>query len=324
MIKRILPIALLSAAIIGNTGCSSNGGMKQINGVSYKIIKDAPGKNAKMGDIVEYHIYVKVDTLPGKALVLADSRKQGQPSAGRVDSVKQPGDFQAIFPMLSAGDSALVEVSCDTILKTIPPAQMGHLPTWLKKGNKVVISMAVISIKTMDEYKKDMQAKQEQMQAEMKAKAEAQKPIDDKILQDFFAKNNIKATKTASGLYYTIEKPGAGAQITKGQMASVMYTGKTLDGKAFDSNIDTAIGHHGTEPLKFIVGAGQMIPGMDEGVTFLKKGSKATLYLPSPLAYGAQGAGQNIGPNTILMFEVEVTDAKAAPAPEAPASMPAQ
>src|SRR6185437_15298097 len=139
MIKRILPIALLSAAIISNTGCSSNGDFKHTHGISYKIIKDVPGKTAKMGDIVEFNIFVKVDTLPGKALILADSRKQGKPSVTKVDTIRNSGDFQAVFPYLSTGDSALVEVSCDTILKTVPAEQLGHLPTWLKKGNKVVI-----------------------------------------------------------------------------------------------------------------------------------------------------------------------------------------
>jgi len=305
---------LLSAAMIANTGCSSNGGFKQTHGISYKIVKDAPGKNAKMGDIVEFHIFVKSDTLPGQAMIIADSRKQGKPSVTRVDTIRQAGDFQAVFPMMSAGDSAIVEVSCDTILKTVPAQAMGHLPSWLKKGHKVVISVAVVSVKSMEDYQKDMTAKQAEMQAEMKAKAEQQKPIDDKILQDYFAKNNIKATKTESGLYYTIQKPGSGPQIAKGQMVSMMYTGKTLDGKPFDSNVDTSVGHHGNEPLKFSVGAGQMIPGVDEGASLLKKGSKATFYVPSPLAYGAQSPSPNIAPNSVLVFEVEITDVKAAPA----------
>ena len=64
---------------------------------------------------------------------------------------------------------------------------------------------------------------------------------------------------------------------------------------------------HGWIPFD---GAHQMIPGVDEGVALLKKGSKATLYLPSPLGYGEQGP-PNIGPNAILVFEVEITDVKA-------------
>jgi FKBP-type peptidyl-prolyl cis-trans isomerase FkpA len=311
MIKRILTIAILGAAIISNTGCKSNSGFKTINGISYKIIKDVPGKTAKMGDIIEFNFSVKVDTLPGKALVIIDTRKgDGQPKVARVDSVKQRGDFQAVFPLLSIGDSAVVQVSCDTILKTVPPAQMGHLPTWLKKGNTVNITIAVVSIKSMEEYQAEMKAKQADMQNEMKAKAAAQMPIDDKLLQDYFAKNNIKAQKTASGLYYTIQKPGSGPQITEGQVVSMMYTGKTLDGKAFDSNIDTSIGHHGNKPLVFPVGKHQMIAGVDEGVALLKKGSKATFYLPSPLGYG-ENAPPNIGPNAVLIFDVDITDVKA-------------
>jgi FKBP-type peptidyl-prolyl cis-trans isomerase len=129
-------------------------------------------------------------------------------------------------------------------------------------------------------------------------------------LQAYFAKNNIKAQKTASGLYYTIQRPGSGPDVAKGQTVSMKYTGKTLAGKAFDSNVDTSIGHHGTTPLTFKVGQGQMIPGVDEGVGLLKKGSKATLYLPSPLAYGTRGAGPDVGPNSILIFDVEITDVK--------------
>jgi FKBP-type peptidyl-prolyl cis-trans isomerase FkpA len=315
MLKRILTIAILGAAISSNTGCKSGGDMKHINGVSYKIIKDVPGKNAKIGDVVEFNILVKTDTVPGQTAILADSRKQGRPSVTKIDSTpKQIGDFQAVLPFMSVGDSALVEVSCDTILKTVPPNQMGNLPKWLRKGNKVSISVTIVSIKTYEEYTNEMKGKQEQAQQEAKAKAAQQMPIDDKILTDYFAKNNIKAEKTASGLYYTIQKPGAGAQVTKGQVVSMMYTGKGLDGKAFDSNVDTSVGHHGNKPLQFAQGMGQMIPGVDEGAGLLKKGAKATFYLPSPLAYGAQSPSPNIAPNSILVFDVEITDVKAAAA----------
>lgn len=328
MIKRILSVALLSAVVISNTGCGGKGDFKTVHGVSYKIIKDVPGKTAKMGDIVEYHLFVKVDTLPGKSWILADSRKQnnGQPQPDRVDSIRMAGDYRAVFPFLSAGDSALIEVSCDTILKTVPPNQLGNLPPWLKKGNKVVISLALVGVKSMEEFKKEMDEKQAKMMAEMKEKAEAQKPIDDKMLQEYFAKNNIKPTKTESGLYYTIDKPGSGANVGKGQMVSIKYTGRTLDGKGFDSNVDTSIGHHGTAPLTWAAGSGQMIPGMDEGIQLLKKGTKATLYLPSPLAYGSQSPSPNIAPNSILMFSVEVTEVKnapAAPSEQAPGGQPA-
>jgi FKBP-type peptidyl-prolyl cis-trans isomerase FkpA len=312
MLKKSIAIAVAGAALMGTYACKNDGGFKKLRSIQYKIVKDAPGKTAQKGDVIEYNLVAKADTTE-----LGNSWKMGHPIVDRVEDVKDNISYKLVFPYLSAGDSAVVEVSCDSILKTVPPGQT-QLPPWLKKGKKVVVTISVVSVKNMEDYKKEMTTKQEQMRKEMEQKAAAQMPIDDKILQDYFAKNNIKATKAPSGLYYTIQKPGSGANIAPGQVASMMYTGKTLDGKAFDSNIDTTIGHHGTKPLTFQVGAHQMIPGVDESMTFFKKGTKATIYLPSPLAYGEQGNPPIIGQNSVLMFDVEIVDVKDAPKGGAP------
>ncbi len=331
MIKRILPIALLSATIIGNSGCNGGGDFKKLHGIEYKIVKDVKGKNAKIGDVIEFNIVAKVDTLDPvtkkmNSLEVANTYKQGRAPQDMVKEVKQGGQFQSVFPMLSAGDSAVVHVSCDTLLSTLTPEQRMRVPSWLKSGNKIVVTVSLISVKSEAEARKDQEAAQEKMQNEAKEHAAQQMPIDDKMLQEYFAKKNIKAQKTASGLYYTIEKPGTGAQITAGKIASMKYTGKTLDGQTFDSNVDEAIAQknrHGMDPLKFTVGQGQMIPGVDEGAALLKKGSKATLYLPSPLAYGEHSPSGDIAPNSIMIFEVEVIDVTDAPAAGSmPKSMP--
>ena len=312
MITRILPIALLGAVIIGNSSCNGGGEFKKTNGIEYMIVKDAKGKNASMGDVVELNITAIADSgAKNDTFTLGDSRRdnKGMPIQMMCDSAAFRGDYKAVLPMLSVGDSAVVKVSMDTIIKSLDKQR---LPEWMKPGgnHKITFLLSVVAIKSKEEFNKERESKQADMQKEMEAKKAAQMPIDDKTLQDYFAQHNIKAEKTASGLYYTVQKPGSGAQIAKGQMASIKYTGKTLEGKAFDSNVDTSIGHHGTDLLTFPVGAGQMIPGMDEGISLLKKGSKATLYLPSPIAYGAQSPSPNIGPNAILIFDVEVVDVK--------------
>src|SRR5690606_5379895 len=120
--------------------------------------------------------------------------------------------------------------------------------------------------------------------------------IDDKKLQEYFAQNNINAQKTESGLYYVIEKEGSGPTASAGQDVTVNYTGKTMDGKTFDSNVDPQFQH--VEPFTFKLGQGQVIRGWDEGVALLKKGSKAKLYIPSPLAYGTQDRSPSIPPNS--------------------------
>lgn len=297
MINRILPIACIGVALLANTGCKNNGGgsKKSVNGIEYTIVKDAPGNNAKFGDIIEFHLVAKCDTLE-----LGNTWKgnAGKPVSMPLDSTMNKTDFQAVFPFMSPGDSAVVEISCDTMIKYMPPSQQ-QLPPWLQKGKKVIVNVSLISAKSKADFEN-----------EQKQKSAKQIEADDKILQDYFAKNSIKATKTASGLYYNITKEGTGAQVQKGQMVSMNYTGKTLEGKTFDSNVDSNF-HH-VQAFTFPVGLGQVIPGWDEGVQLLKNGSKAVFYIPSALAYGERGAGPDVGPNTILMFDVEVTGIKSA------------
>ena len=129
---------------------------------------------------------------------------------------------------------------------------------------------------------------------------------DEKILTDYFAKNNIKATRTKSGLYYTIHQPGTGENAKPGQNVSMNYLGKFLDGKTFDGNIDANYTRvAGRDVFTFPLGGHRVISGWDEGVQLLNKGCRATLYLPSAIGYGANGGGP-IPANSVLVFDVEV------------------
>ena len=84
---------------------------------------------------------------------------------------------------------------------------------------------------------------------------------------------------------------------------SVHYTLKTLDGKAIESSRDRG------QPFPFTLGQRQVIPGWDEGIALLKKGGKATLIVPSGLAYGPNASGP-IAANSVLLFDVELVDVK--------------
>lgn len=132
---------------------------------------------------------------------------------------------------------------------------------------------------------------------------------DDNLIVRYLAKNNITtAQKQTSGLYFvpTTTNP-TGTPAAAGKTVSVLYTGKLLNGTVFD-----ATSQHSNTPLTFVVGATprQVIAGFDEGVSLMRQGEKATLFIPSALAYGATGAGTSIGPNTVITFDVEVVDVK--------------
>jgi FKBP-type peptidyl-prolyl cis-trans isomerase len=106
--------------------------------------------------------------------------------------------------------------------------------------------------------------------------------------------------RTESGLRYDVRKEGSGAIVAPGQTAVVHYTGWLPDGTKFDSSRDRG------EPFSFSVGAGQVIPGWDEGVAGMKVGEERKLVIPPDLGYGAAGAGGAIPPNATLVFDVEL------------------
>lgn len=113
--------------------------------------------------------------------------------------------------------------------------------------------------------------------------------------------NNMenKAT-TSEELKIEVLKDGTGQEAKDNDIVSVHYTGYLTNGQVFDSSIGRG------EPFSFLLGAGQVIKGWDQGILGMKIGEKRKLTIPSDLAYGATGAGGVIPPNTTLIFEVEM------------------
>jgi len=102
-------------------------------------------------------------------------------------------------------------------------------------------------------------------------------------------------------LYYQINKDGNDdKKPNKGDKVSVHYKGMLMDGTVFDSSFQR------NQPIEFLIGEGQVIPGWDEGISMLNEGASAKLIIPSDLAYGSSGAGGVIPPNATLIFEVEL------------------
>jgi peptidylprolyl isomerase len=110
---------------------------------------------------------------------------------------------------------------------------------------------------------------------------------------------------TPSGLRYSITKAGNGVKPTQGKTVSVLYTGKLLSGKVFDSS-----DMHG-EALEFPVGTGRVIQGWDETLLDMKVGEKRTVIIPPELAYGNRDVGNGLIPaNSFLVFEMELKAVK--------------
>ncbi|GHV83472.1 peptidylprolyl isomerase [Spirochaetia bacterium] len=109
-----------------------------------------------------------------------------------------------------------------------------------------------------------------------------------------------KASKSPSGIWYTITKQGSGSKPEAGKTVSMKYKLSLLDGQVLDNS-----DFHGGE-FQFQVGVGQVIPGWDEMVSDMKVGEKRIVVIPPELGYGAAGAGGVVPPNAYLEFDMEM------------------
>lgn len=178
------------------------------------------------------------------------------------------------------------EIDVDTIAKAIKTSL---------SGGKLLMTEEQAQ-KIGADFGQKMQAKQiAKMMADAKTNLEAG--------QKFLAGNAKKpgVQTTASGLQYQVITEGKGAKPKAGDVVRVHYKGSLLDGKTFDSSYDRG------QPVVFPLD--QVVPGWQEGLQLMPVGSKYKLWIPASLGYGEKGTpGGPIGPNSTLVFEVELLD----------------
>jgi FKBP-type peptidyl-prolyl cis-trans isomerase FklB len=172
-------------------------------------------------------------------------------------------------------------------------------------GGKMLMTEQEIS-ETMMNFQKELMAKQ---QAHRKELGEKNK----KEGEEFLAENKKKedVVTLPSGLQYKVIKEGDGKIPTINDTVIVNYRGTLIDGTEFDSSYKR--GQPVTFPVKGV------IPGFSEALQLMKVGSKWQLFIPSNLAYGERGAGEEIGPNATLIFELELVSIKEGTSKKEPA-----
>lgn len=292
----LLPITLIglisSNQLLAQTGKTSKDGYVQMEaGMEYKIVDDVPGDvYPTYGDYMELHLNTVADDS-----VIFDTRAamgEDKPAPLQLQKSQFAGDLMVALQKFTAGDSAIVRISVDSLIAAGAPKA-----PWMKEGvnQKLTYHVKIVTVTP--------QAVKQKQDRENAAK---QIEIDDKLIKDYLAKKKVNAQKTESGLYYKITKKGTGENATARTKVSVNYTGMLLNGEKFDSNVDPQFSH--VQPFEFMLGTGSVIKGWDEGIALLNKGAKATLYIPSNLAYGTNSPSPKIPANSVLIFEVELVD----------------
>ena len=216
----------------------------------------------------------------------------------------------ALFGAQVASAQALELSTQEQKLSYAVGVQLGHS---LKKQNlKIDVDALSAAIKdvmdggalklTPEEMVATMEKARETLAAEQKAKADAAQEAGKKFLAENKGKAGI--TTLPSGLQYEELKAGTGETPAKGSEVTVHYEGRLINGTVFDSSLKRG------EPVTF--GLDGVIPGFSEALSLMKPGAKWRVFIPSELGYGAKGAGEAIGPNETLIFEIELLSVKGA------------
>lgn len=274
-------------------------------GLTYKIIKGNGGEKPKGGEFIKFNLEYR---LKDRDSVL-QSTYNALPAYSPLDTGKRVEySIMEVMPLMGVGDSAEISISIDSLKNR---GMIQDYTPILAKGQILIARIKLLQVF------KDEKA----MLADYDSSIEKEKQVEIKSIEAYMAKNNLKGVKTKNGAYVVIDNAGDETmKADSGKLAAVMYRGYLqTTGKVFDTNMDTSKGH--TEPYQFVVGSRNTLQGFSECLPYFGKGGKGKLLIPAMLAYGPQPQGADIPAFSNLIFDIEVTDVKDAPAKQANPSM---
>jgi FKBP-type peptidyl-prolyl cis-trans isomerase FkpA len=285
-IKMIVPAVL--AIVMMSCGTDYK---KAQSGLVYKIFPgDSKDSAAGFNNVVKYNVVYKIND----SLLYDNHGKMPEFFVVSPQIVGSYSPFE-IFTQLKKGDSVVTTQLVDTLIKK----GMGQQIPFAKKGDQIKTYIKVIDIFRVDsiarlDYQAEIEKDRPRQEKEAKETEAKQKVIEEKELQEYFAKNNINPVKAPRGTYVQIKEKGTGAAATTGKFLTVKYVGRGLkDNQQFDAGV-----------YVFQLGPGSVIQGWHDGLALFNQGGKGVLYVPGTLAYGPQ-AGPG-GPYAALIFDVEV------------------
>lgn len=284
---------------------------KTATGLEYRVVSKGEGPSPQEGEVMLVNMSYK--TAKGKVLFSTEDQGLPSPITYDKDKLEQDGGItEAISMMLQKGDKLVVKLDAPKLFG----AAWAYMAQQhgLQQDSKIFLHLHLQDIMAAEIHKQWETEQIAMLQQKHQEEAAKQLQEDTKIITSYLAEHQITARTTPSGLYYVVDTPGQGAQPKQGDTVKVNYTGQLLNGKVFDTSIESVAKKHGVHnpqrpygPFSFQLGIGHVIAGWDEGIGLLKKGSKARFFVPSTLAYGSQSAGI-IPANSVLIFEVELVD----------------
>ncbi|MCP3968416.1 MAG: FKBP-type peptidyl-prolyl cis-trans isomerase [Lentisphaerae bacterium] len=203
-------------------------------------------------------------------------------------------EFKNEMEKLSYAIGMNLAMSASQLPIELDPKVVGEGVTNMLDGGKVKLSQ--------EDYTAQITELQEKLQAMEKKDNSEEASQNAEAGDEFLAENSTRegVVSMPSGLQYEVITEGEGKSPSDADKVRVHYTGTLIDGTVFDSSVQRGV------PAEF--GVNQVIKGWTEALQIMKTGSKYKLFIPSDLAYGERGAGQQIKPGSTLVFEVELLE----------------
>jgi FKBP-type peptidyl-prolyl cis-trans isomerase FkpA len=274
---------LLIGLVVCCAACKDSASEKETpNGFKFKVIEKGDGIVAKPTQVIAFNFIIK----DSKDSIWANTYDSGMPAIVQVpDSSTMANEIgmNQAFTMFSVPDSIQVTRPANKFFKEVFGQQP---PPGTDSTQQFTINIRVVSIM-------DMQKVAEFQQSMMKNREGSQKAKDLKAIDEYLAKNSIKAEQDTSGVRFVMHSNGSGKKPGLTDCVEVKYKGRFMaDGLTFDKN----------DKMAFRLN--EVIRGWTLSVPKLGIGDSATFYIPSTLAYGARGIPGAIPPDAIMIFDV--------------------
>ncbi len=262
------------------------------SGLRYRLVTEGDGATAKKGDILVLDMKYSND----KDSLLFDSKELDRQFRTQLkERTHKGGCIEDAMGLLKIGDSIRFKINARLYFEE---TRNMDIPKGIDPESDITFAIKLRGIQTYT-----------QIESERKALKHYNADEEEKVLAHYLEITNTQVEPSGSGLYYINEREGTGAQAEAGKTVVINYTGSLIDGTVFDTS------YNRKGAFKFVLGIGDVIIGMEEGVSKMKVGGKSKLIIPSHLAYGEKGFSyldknnrrkEVIAPFSTLIFEIEL------------------
>ncbi len=272
-------VVLVALMTLAGCGGGNDGFKEHPSGLQYRFFEMNPeGDTPEVGDIMV--ISFKMTTING------DLVDESAFYRLQLSNPVYQGDFHTGLAIMQVDDSVCFKLDAFDFYEK---SRKRDLPPQFQQGDPVLVYVKLKNILNIDD-----------LETERLAYYHSDRDMEMELLEDYLELTNTTVAPTESGLYFIEKKTGTGKKAVAGSRISAHYTGKTIDGKGFDSSLNRG------NPLVFVLGQGQVIKGWDEGFALMSEGGEARLIIPSDLAYGKEGFKDVILPYSTLVFDVQL------------------